>query len=250
MAYLSQPKIFGLVMLVLISIGVTTWAIDRFVLSSNNLVEQEEVIEEGPIATRIINRSRIRVGIRDDFPPFGQIADSGEPVGFDIDLAREFAKRWLGDPELVEFRRVSSSNRIPLLASGEVDLLFASMPYKRERDALIDFSQTYFLNGLSLLVRGNSGINTLADLDGYTVATIQDSAASDQIDALISALNINVNISSFPEYPQAIDALQIGQVDAIVADVVALTRFAIDHSGLRIINERLTQEPLYWGASG
>ena len=243
MAYLSQPKVFGLVMLVLISIGVTTWAIDHFVLSSNNLIEQEEIIEEGPIATRIVNRGRLRVGIRDDFPPFGQIVDDGEPTGFDIDLAREFAKRWLGAPEAIEFRRVSSSNRIPLLASGEVDLLFASMPYKRERDALIDFSQTYFLNGLSLLVRANSGINTLADMEGHTVATIQDSAASDQLDALISAQSINVTISTFPEYPQAIDALQIGQVDAIIADVVALTRFSANNSGLHIISERLTQEP-------
>lgn len=243
MAYLSQPRVFGIIMVVLISIGTTTWAIDRFLLPSNNLIDQPEIVEEGPTVTRIINRAKLRVGIRDDFPPFGQISANGEPTGFDVDLAREFAARWLGDPSLVEFRRVSSSNRIPLLASGEVDLLFASMPYKRERDALIDFSQTYFLDGLSLLVRGNSGINSLQDLEGRNVATIQDSVAADQISAVTSGRNINVTISSFPEYPQAIDALQIGQVDAIVADVVALTRFSANNTSLRILSERLTQEP-------
>ena len=104
-------------------------------------------------AARITQRGTLRVGVKFDLPPFGFSSAEGQIVGFDVDIAREFAGRWLGDANAVELVQVTSADRIPRLTSGEIDLLMAALPHRRERDALIDFSQTYFMGGQSLLVK-------------------------------------------------------------------------------------------------
>ncbi len=89
-------------------------------------------------------------GVKYDFNPFGFLDDGGQVVGFDVDLIRALADMWGID---VEFVQVTSGDRIDRLAAGEVDLVAASITDTKPRDETIDFSQTYFVDGQSLLVR-------------------------------------------------------------------------------------------------
>jgi polar amino acid transport system substrate-binding protein len=191
----------------------------------------------------ILSRGELLVGVKYDFAPFGFVNAEGDVVGFDVDIAREFAARWLGDPDAVELVRVTSDTRIPVLASGGIDLAIASMTHKQERDDLIDFSQTYFLDGQSLLVRVESDIQGLEDLDGKVVAAIDGSTSIDNIRAKAEKLGIRIEVLPFQEYPSALEALKAGQVDVLTTDSVALSRFAKDNPGLRLAGERFTQEP-------
>ncbi len=194
-------------------------------------------------AAKILSRGVIKAGVKYDFKPFGFVDDSGQISGFDVDIVREFARRWLGDENAVEFIKVTSSSRIPMLVSGEVDLVAASMTHKRERDELIDFSQTYFLDGQSLLVRADSGIQGLLDLNGKSVAAIQGSTSIDNIQAAAERQGLIIQVVSFQEYPAAVEALKTGQVAALTSDSVALTQFAQDNPGLTVVGGRFTQEP-------
>ncbi len=194
-------------------------------------------------ASKILQRGVLRVGVKYDFKPFGFLDESGQVVGFDVDIARELAKRWLGDENALELIKVTSADRIPKLVAGEVDLVAASMTHKRERDELIDFSQTYFLDGQSLLVRADSGINGIQDLDGRKVAAIQGSTSIDQIRAAAEQKGVNLEVAPFQEYPPAVEALLVGEVDALTSDSVALNQFAQDNPGLVVVGGRFTQEP-------
>ena len=102
-------------------------------------------------------------GARQDFgwrevrhTPFGFLDEKNEPVGFDLDLVRKIAEK-LGVG--VEFVKVTSPTRIPLLVSGNVDLVAASMTDTPEREKTIDFSITYYTGGQSLLVPAESKIS-------------------------------------------------------------------------------------------
>ena len=193
-------------------------------------------------AAIVTERGWVRVGVRQDISPFGFVNSTGDLVGFDIDLAREVAKRWLGDETAIEFVAVSSADRIPRLASGDVDLLFAAMPYKRERDAFIDFSQPYFIDGQTLLVRQDSEINTIADLDNKIVALLQDAFTQEPLKQAAAVANIALETTSFDSYSQALAALTAGEIDAITGDMVTLNQFTGTTPGLRMLSNRLTPE--------
>jgi len=240
--FLSRPRVFILIMVTIVLVGGGTWAIDRYILQ-RSADDAAHRLEEGPTAARIVRREQLRVGVRGDFPPFGQVGQDETIKGFDADLAREFARRWLGEADAVDFHIVAASDRVPALATGEVDLLLAAMPLRRERDALIDFSQTYFVDGQSLLVRNDSAIRSLSDLENRTVAATQDSTALEQIQTHPATRNRALNVVAYPDFAAALAALSAGQIDALTADLVTLAQFARDNPGLRILSERLTHEP-------
>ncbi len=104
---------------------------------------------------QIKSRGKLIAGVKFDTPPFGFLNDKNEPVGFDLDIVRKVAEH-IGVP--VEFVKVTSPTRIPLLVSGNVDLSAASMTHTQERDKTIDFSITYYTGAQSLIVPKNSTI--------------------------------------------------------------------------------------------
>ncbi len=208
--------------------------------------ETSPAVLERPEQSRlelIQQRGKLLAGVKYDFAPFGFVDENGSVTGFDVDIAHEFAARWLNDPGAVELVRVTSDNRIPLLAAGEVDLVIASMTHKQERDDTIDFSQTYFLDGQSLLVREESEIQGVADLDGKIVAAIAGSTSIDNIRNQAQDLGIAIEVLPFQEYPSALAALKAGQVDVLTTDSVALSQFAKENPGLQVVGGRFTQEP-------
>lgn len=210
---------------------------------SPSLSTTSQLVSQPSTAARVLQRGKLRVGVRADAPPFGQQDENQEITGFDIDLAHEFARRWLGDANAIELVDVTSSDRIPRLVTGDVDMLLAAIPLKREREALIDFSQTYFMDGQALLASAAAGIDGFGDLDGRTVAVVQGSGYEDVIQQAAEQRNVSVKIAVFPEYADAIDALNAGQVDALTADAVTLNQIGRENPGLKIAGERLTQEP-------
>ncbi|MCH8467684.1 MAG: transporter substrate-binding domain-containing protein, partial [Roseinatronobacter sp.] len=69
---------------------------------------------------RILQRGRLIVGVKDDYPPWGMRDDAGEIIGFEIDLAADIADRLGVSLELIA---VSAANRLPRLEQGVVDLV-------------------------------------------------------------------------------------------------------------------------------
>jgi polar amino acid transport system substrate-binding protein len=177
---------------------------------------------------KIKERGKLLAGVKFDTPPFGFLDDKNEPVGFDLDLVRKVGER-LGVP--VEFVKVTSPTRVPMLVSGNVDLVAASMTHTRERDKTIDFSITYYTGAQSLIVPKDSPIKGLKDLDGKSVAVQQGTT----LEKNIAAAAPKAKISAFKDYNSAWLALVQGRADALTGSLNILQGFAKDNSNFVIL---------------
>src|SRR3546814_13115186 len=114
-------------------------------------------------------------------------------LGFDVDIVRKIAEE-SGVP--VEFVAVTSPTRIPMLASGNVDLVAASMTHTKKRDEAIDFSITYYTGGQSLLVKKGSDIRGLDALAGKDVAVQHGTT----LEKNLATMAPEANALSFKDY--------------------------------------------------
>ncbi len=185
---------------------------------------------------KIKERGKLLAGVKFDTPPFGFLNDKNEPVGFDLDLVRKIGER-LGVP--VEFVKVTSPTRVPMLVSGNVDLVAASMTHTRERDKTIDFSITYYTGAQSLIVPKDSPIKGLKDLDGKAVAVQQGTT----LEKNIAAAAPKAKISAFKDYNSAWLALVQGRADALTGSLNILQGFAKDNPNYVILPDRFSIEP-------
>ena len=151
----------------------------------------------------------VRVGMLVDFPPFGIQDASGNPDGYDADVANALAEHLGVKAQIVP---VTGPNRIPYLLSGQVDVLVASLGITPERAERVDFSTPYA--GIAIGVYGPTGtaIAGPQDLSGKSVAVAR---ASTQDTGVTEVAPTDAEIRRFDDDASAVQALMSGQVDAI-----------------------------------
>lgn len=111
-------------------------------------------------------RGYVRIGVSLGGEPVGFRNASNEPVGYDVDVARQLAAK-LGVP--VRFSDVSSDARISMLRSKQLDLVVANVSITPQRARVVDFSIPYNLAGLRVIAQKSARIKSLADLNGKRV---------------------------------------------------------------------------------
>lgn len=164
----------------------------------------------------IKTRGKLIAGVKDSVVPFGYVDEASKQiVGFDADICKYLADK-LGVK--LELAPVTSATRIPMITQGSVDLAAATMTHKYERDEVIDFSITYFMDGQKLLVKKGSAVKSVADLGGKKVGTAKGSTSEKNV----AAANPKCQVISYEGYPQAFLALKQGKVDAVTTDSTIL----------------------------
>ncbi len=184
----------------------------------------------------IKSRGTLIAGVKYDTPPFGFVDQSNQVAGFDVDLVREIAKALGVKVDLV---KVTSPTRIPMLVSGNVDLVAASMTNTPEREKTIDFSVTSYTGAQTLLVPANSSITGLKDLAGKTVAVQQGTT----LEKNLAELAPGANALPFRDYTSAWLALRQGRADAFTGSYDILRGFAKSAPGFKIVGEKFSVEP-------
>ena len=150
-------------------------------------------------------------GVKDSLPPFGSVdPNTKEFVGYDIDFVKYIAKK-LGVK--VEYKPVTSANRMPMLMEARVDILAATMTKNPERAKQIDFSYTYFLTGQKFLTKKGT-VKSLKDLEGKKIGTAKGSTSEQNVKKSVPS----ATVLSFDDYPQGVLALQQGKVIAVTTD--------------------------------
>ncbi|WP_285906504.1 ABC transporter substrate-binding protein [Pseudodesulfovibrio pelocollis] len=185
-------------------------------------------------------RGVLVAGVRDSTNLFGFVdPNTKDLVGFDIDVVRYIANKLGVD---IQFKVVTSNNRIPMLVQGAVDIVAATMTHKFSRDEQIDFSITYFMDGQKLLVEKGSGIKSTADLANKKVGTVKGSTSEKNIKDAQPASQV----ISYDEYPQAFMALKQGKVVAVTTDsgiLAGLKAGDVDPEKWEIVGEFFSSEP-------
>ncbi len=164
-------------------------------------------------------KGTIVIGLDAAFPPMGfREKGSNEIVGFDIDLARETARR-LGltiTPKTIAWNRI-----IPALNSGDVDVIWSGLSMVPERQRQMIFSKPYLESRQVLVVSKGSKIRGKADLAGKKVGHQFGSSSERALRADPATVNTLKEISAYPDNQRALDDLAAGRVDAVVMDEVA-----------------------------
>ncbi|TWI57333.1 polar amino acid transport system substrate-binding protein [Pseudomonas duriflava] len=159
----------------------------------------------------IQERGTIRIAVPQDFPPFGSVGPDLKPRGLDIDTAHLIADKLGTTLVLVP---VTSTNRIPFLTTGKVDLVISSLGKSAEREMVIDFSKPYAPFFLGVFGPKDMKISAPADLSGKVIGVtrggIEDIELSKQAPE-------DANIKRFEDNNATIAAYLAGQTELIAS---------------------------------
>jgi polar amino acid transport system substrate-binding protein len=170
--------------------------------------------------SKLVSAGTLTIGSDVSYPPQEYMDASGNPVGFDIDIATEIASRLGLQPKVINF---NFNDIIPALNAGQFDMVISAMNITPERSNAVDFVQ-YYAAGQSVLVpKGNpKNIKTLDDLSGLTVAVQQGTTEQDSLTAentkLSGAGKPAINVLVYGTDTDAVDQLRVGRADAAMDD--------------------------------
>ena len=190
----------------------------------------------------IKQRGRLTAAVQDNFNPFSFLDTDQQRAGFDIDLMREFARRWLGDAGAVTFVPVTPERRMATLLEGKVDIIAAALTHTPDRQQQIAFSHTYFQDGQRLLVPEHAEVNDICDLQGKIIAVTRGSTAVNNVQAQASACGFTAERFDAETHAEAVEAVLTGKADAFSTDGLALEQFAAGKP-LKVVGNHFSEEP-------
>jgi polar amino acid transport system substrate-binding protein len=189
---------------------------------------------------RIKERGRLIVGLDQGSNLFSfRDPATGQLTGFDVDLAREIARDIFGDPGQVEFRSLTSVNRIEALENDQVDVVIRSMSITCARRERITFSVPYYQAYQRVLAVRGSGITEIEHLEGRRVCVAAGTTSASRLWSKLDRLTV----LSVNTWADCLVAIQQNQVDAITTDDAILVGITAQDPYLEIVGPQLDAEP-------
>jgi polar amino acid transport system substrate-binding protein len=191
--------------------------------------------DEKPAAgkLRTLKAGTLTVGSDTAYPPF-EFGGPPNYKGFDIDLVNELAKRLRLKATIV---RSAFNPILRSLAQGRFDMVASATAITDEGRRTVDFSDPYFAADQSIVARKGSRLRSVSDLDGERVGaqlgTTGSEYARDKTDAIVR---------NFDAYSDAFNALEAGQVDAVIHNFPQSQQEVQKRRGLEIVDTVPTGE--------
>jgi general L-amino acid transport system substrate-binding protein len=191
-------------------------------------------------------RGRLLCGVSGATPGFSfPDPASGRMTGFDADFCNAVAA-FIDVPE-VEFVNLTSASRIPAVVAGSVDVVFRTTTVTVTRDDQVDFGPVTFFDGQRLLVRADSRIRGLDDLNGARICTFAGTTSELNITGQMRLRNFRFTLVAFAEAQQAFNGLVAGRCDVFTTDASQLTAFrstAPSPADFLVVGREFSDEPL------
>ncbi len=191
------------------------------------LLASAAMAQEIDTLRKIKESGTINIGNRDSSVPFSyKPAGSGDPVGFSNDICLKIVdavKAKLGLPALrVQYTLLNSLNRIPLIQNGTVDLDCATTTNSMTRQQQVAFAPSHFVTNITVAVKKKSGITSLAELAGKSVATVAGSTSIQLLRSFRRTENLEVQEIAGKDTADAFLLLASDRAVAYVLDDVQL----------------------------
>jgi glutamate/aspartate transport system substrate-binding protein len=199
---------------------------------------------------KIKDTGTITVGHRESSVPFSYLDDKQQPIGYAMDLCMKIVdavKTELKLPNLkVNLQPVTSSNRIPLLQNGTIDLECGSTTNSVVRQQQVAFGPTYFVVNVTAAVKKTSNINSLADLGGKTISTTSGTTSVPLLKAYEKTKSVDVKEIYGKDHAESFLLMADDRSQAFVMDDILLAGQIANSrnpNDFKIIQESLRQEP-------
>ena len=163
------------------------------------------------------NGEKIVIGLDDEFPPLGFRDESGELVGFDVDLAKEAAKRM--DVTII-FKPIDWDKKREELNSGNVDLIWNGLDVTEERKEYMIFTRPYADDRQIFLVKHGreNDIHSEGDLEDKFVGVQAGATSEDYVNTNERLKNTFAGCKVYGKLRSALADLQNGEIDVFICD--------------------------------
>ena len=168
------------------------------------------------------------------FAPY-EYYSNGEIVGVDVDIAKEVAASM--GKELV-IKDIAFDSIINEVKTGKADFGAAGISYNEERAKNVDFTINYSTSKQVVIVKNDSGITNIGDINGKKIAVQLGSIA----DTYVSSTYKDASVVRQKKYLAAIEDLNTGKVDCVVMDLLPAEQILKTNSGLKILDGALVED--------
>lgn len=204
---------------------------DTDTTNGNDSAEGEKMVVDDAKVAAAANDGIFKIGLDPEFPPMGFRDTDGNYVGFDIDLAKEVAKRLGMEFEAVPINWDAKNME---LGAGNIDCIWNGFTMTgREGDYL--WTSPYVSNAQVVVVKENSGIESEADLAGKVLALQQGSTAENALNSRTDIKDSLANTLFVADNVTALNDLKVGGVDAVLVDEVVADYYMAQNPGLKTV---------------
>jgi len=195
------------------------------------------------ILQQVISRGTVRIAVLGSLPPYAKLTPSGEPEGYDIDIAKRLAEALKVKPEFIV---TDIPGRVTALQTHKADLTIADFTRNVERSTTIAFTDPYIVTFLQILLKADSPLKSEAELDDekIKVAISRGGTAEHSVPALAP----KAQLVRFYTQADELNALMSGQVDAMAEDGFYDAQAMKDHPGaLRVMSGKYARAEIAIG---
>lgn len=199
---------------------------------------------------KIKDSGSVTLGVRES-SGLGYTLGNGKFVGFHTEMAENIIddlRKDLGLESIeIKYQPVTSQNRIPLVTNGSVDFECGSTTNNKARQKDVDFANTTYVEEVRIATKADSGINSVADLNGKTVAVTTGTTSVQTLRRNKRAENINFQEVMGKDHADSFLLLETGRADVFVMDgsiLAANISKSRNPDNFKIVGEILNVEPI------
>ncbi|NES04926.1 MAG: amino acid ABC transporter substrate-binding protein [Okeania sp. SIO2F4] len=195
------------------------------------------------------NRGKLICGVEGGIPGFSFVDQNGKYSGIDIDICKAVAAALFDDLNAIEYRNLDSTERFTALNGGEVDMLSRNTTWTISRDTTVglEFAPTTFYDGQGMMVRADSGVKSLEDLQGKSICVEAGTTTELNLTDNLRQRNVEAETLTFQQADPAYAAYAEGRCDGMTSDKSQLLsrRSTLPNPGDHIILDvTMSKEPL------
>ena len=199
---------------------------------------------------KVKDTGSITVGYRESSIPFSYLDNNGKPIGYAMELCGKVVDAVKADLKMpalkVNYAPVTSSNRIPLLENGTIDLECGSTTNSVARQKQVSFGPTYFVINVTAAVKKDSGINDFAQLAGKNIVTTSGTTAVPLLKKYEKTKDMEFKEIYGKDHAESFLLMADGRAAAFVMDDILLAgqiANSKDPAAYKILPGSLRQEP-------
>jgi glutamate/aspartate transport system substrate-binding protein len=192
----------------------------------------------------------ITMGVRESSGALSYTLGDGKFTGYHVEICQRVIadmEKALGRKIEIKYQPVTSQNRIPLVQNGTVDIECGSTTNNATRQKDVSFAVTTFVEEVRIAVKANSGITSIAQLNGKKVATTTGTTSVQTLRKNERATGVNFEEVFGKDHADSFLLLESGRADAFVMDGAILAgniAKAKNPADFKIVGEVLSVEPI------
>lgn len=200
---------------------------------------------------KIKSSGSVTMGVRDSSGALSYTLGDGKYAGYHVEICQKVLtdiQKHLGLAKLdVKYQPVTSQNRIPLVQNGTVDIECGSTTNNATRQKDVSFAVTTFVEEVRIATKANSGIQSIKDLNGKSVATTTGTTSVQTLRKNERAAGMDFKEVYGKDHADSFLLLESGRADAFIMDgslLAGLIAKSKNPADFKIAGEVLSVEPI------